>query len=54
MMVIAKPIQVTMVNAVPFKPAGAFCATSVENMGESAITTNPQKMMKTKNKINGK
>src|ERR1700754_1852157 len=38
MMGIENPIQFTMVNAVPFDRSGAYCATSVENMGESAIT----------------
>ena len=41
--VIENPIQLTMVNEVPLDSPGAFCATSVENRGESAITTNPQK-----------
>ena len=41
-MVIAKPIQFTIVSAVPFISAGAFCATIVEKRGESAITTIPQ------------
>jgi hypothetical protein len=49
MIVIEKPMQVTMVSAVPFVSAGAFWATSVEKSGESAITTNPQK---TRNPIN--
>jgi len=43
-MVIAKPIQLTIVKAVPLFSAGAFFATSVENNGESAMTTNPQKI----------
>ena len=42
MMVIEKPIQFTIVSAVPLDSCGAFCATNVENMGESAITTRPQ------------
>ena len=45
-MVIKKPIQFTMVNAVPFSFEFEFCATKVENRGESAITTNPQKNKK--------
>ena len=45
-MVIAKPIQFTMVSEVPLVLSGAFCATSVENKGESAITTHPQKKRK--------
>jgi len=36
------PIQLTIVKAVPLTETGAFCATSVENKGESAITTIPQ------------
>ena len=50
-MVRAKPIQVTMVNAVPLACGGAFWATNVENKGESAMTTMPQKKRKI---INGK
>ena len=38
-----KPIQFVMVNKVPLLSDGAFCATKVENKGESAITTIPQK-----------
>lgn len=37
-MVMAKPIDVTSVNAVPFRLLSAFCDTSAENCGESAIT----------------
>ena len=44
-------MQVTMVMAVPLIWAGTFCATRVENKGESAITTNPQKIRKMKNGI---
>lgn len=40
--VIAKPIDVTIVNAVPLLAAGADCATSVENCGESDTTVKPQ------------
>ena len=36
--VIAKPIQFTIVNEAPLDPTGAFLATRVENSGESAIT----------------
>lgn len=43
-MVIKKPIQLAMVRLVPFKCAGAFCAINVENSGESATTTIPQKI----------
>ena len=39
-----------MVNAVPFSFEFEFCATKVENRGESAITTNPQKNKKITNK----
>ena len=45
-MVMANPIELTMVKAVPLHSAGAFFATRVENRGESAMTTNPQKMRK--------
>ena len=38
-----KPMQFTIVKDVPLDSSGAFCATKVENKGESAITTNPQK-----------
>ena len=37
-----KPIQFTIVNEVPLESSGAFCATKVENKGESAITASPQ------------
>lgn len=40
--VIANPIQFTIVSAVALDSAGAFCATSVENNGESATTAIPQ------------
>lgn len=36
-------MEFTIVKAVPFNSNGAFWATSVENNGESAITTMPQK-----------
>ena len=49
-MVIEKPIQFTMVKAVPLNLGIAFCATSVENKGESAMTTIPQNNKKPKNK----
>ena len=45
-MVIEKPIQFTMVSEVPLDSSATFCATNVENKGESAITTNPQKNKK--------
>ena len=50
-MVIENPMQVTIVNDVPLEASGAFCATNVENKGESAITTHPQK---NRNPINTK
>jgi hypothetical protein len=49
-MVIEKPKQLTMVKAVPLSFTGAFCATNVENSGESAITTIPQKIRKAINR----
>ena len=45
-MVIANPIELTMVSAVPLDSPAAFLATSVENKGESATTINPQKIKK--------
>ena len=45
-MVMEKPIQFTIVSDVPLESSGALLATSVENNGESAITTNPQKNKK--------
>jgi len=50
--VIANPIEVTMVNAVPLFSAGADCATRVENCGESETTVSPQ-ITKIKMKIAG-
>ena len=50
-MVMENPMQLTMVSAVPFVSDAALCATKVENMGESAITTIPQKKRNTMNKI---
>ena len=47
--VIANPIDVTIVNPVPLFAAGADWATRVENCGESDTTVNPQI-----NKINRK
>lgn len=44
--VMAKPMQETIVNAVPFISEDAFWATKVEKSGESAITTMPQKSKK--------
>ena len=37
-------MQFTIVNAVPFDFGWLFCATKVEKSGESAITTNDQKI----------
>ena len=37
------PMQFTMVREDPFISSRAFCATNVENKGESAMTTIPQK-----------
>ena len=45
-MVMAKPIQLTIVKDVPLDASGAFWATKVENKGESATTTIPQKKRK--------
>ena len=47
--VIVNPIQFMIVSAEPLDSSAAFWATSVENSGESAITTNPQKKRKTIN-----
>jgi hypothetical protein len=50
MMVIENPMQFMIVSAEPLDSSAAFCATRVENSGESAITTSPQnnkKMIKT-------
>lgn len=45
-----KPIQFTIVSDVPLDSSGALCATNVENKGESAITTTPQKKRNAINK----
>lgn len=47
MMVMEKPMQVIIVINEPRMSAGAFCATRVENKGESATTENPQTNKKT-------
>lgn len=39
-------MQFTIVRNVPLDSPGTLCATSVENIGESAATTNPQKIRK--------
>ena len=49
-MVIEKPMQFTIVSAVPFNSAGAYCATNAENCGESATTAIPQNIRKVKKK----
>ena len=49
--VIENPIQLTIVSAVPFVSDAALCATKVENIGESAITTMPQKKRNAMNTI---
>ena len=49
-----KPIHVTIVIAVPLIDATAFWATIDENRGESAITTNPQKIKNKRNGMTGK
>ena len=46
-----KPIEFTMVKAVPFNSIVELNATSVEKSGESAITTIPQKIIKVINRI---
>ena len=51
MMVIPNTIQLTMVREVPFESAGAFWATKVENIGESAVTANPQTNRKRKSML---
>ena len=40
--VIAKPMQFTIVKDEPLSSTAAFCAISVENKGESATITIPQ------------
>ena len=51
MMVMEKPIQLTMVSDVPFDAGCAFCATNVENNGESAITAIPHINIKAINEV---
>jgi hypothetical protein len=50
--VMVNPIQFTMVSADPLLVSGAFLATKLENMGESAITKKLQQKRKNK-KANG-
>lgn len=45
-MVIAKPILLTIVSAVPWILSGAFWAIRVENIGESDTTVMPHITMK--------
>ena len=45
-------MQLTMVSEVPLDSSGALRATSVENKGESATTTNPQKNKNSNNMTN--
>lgn len=49
MIVMAKPMLLTIVSAVPLVSGSVLCATRVENNGESAITTIPQKSRKANN-----
>jgi hypothetical protein len=48
---IPKPNEFTMVRAVPLPEAGAFWATKVENIGESAVTAKPQNIKKRRKSI---
>ena len=49
-MVIAKPMQLTMVSDVPLDSGGALWATRVEKSGESAMTVTPHTKRNTSNK----
>ena len=42
-----------MVNAVPLKCSGAYCATRVENWGESGETVRPQTKTRKRNNHTG-
>ena len=42
-----------MVKAVPLRFSGAYCATNVENCGESGLTLKPQIKSSIKKKGNG-
>jgi len=53
MMVIANPIQLTIVSPVPLNSEGAAAATKVENCGESDMTTIPQIHDNVRNISNG-
>ena len=44
-MVIAKPMHVTIVSAVPLYSGTAVLATRLENWGESAATVTPHKLL---------
>ena len=46
MIEIKKPIEFTIVSAVPLSSTGTHCATKVENIGESEITVIPQNRRK--------
>jgi hypothetical protein len=46
MIVMENPMPFTIVNAVPFTFGSQFCATRVENSGESATTVAPQKSIR--------
>ena len=50
-MVMAKPMEFTMVSAVPRDSPSALFATMVEKSGESATTTAPQNRRKIISKI---
>lgn len=43
--VIVKPVQVTIVKAVPLNSGAAVCATNADICGESAATEIPQMVM---------
>ena len=49
--VIANPIQLTIVREVPLDSSGALNATSVENIGESAVANHPQKNKNTRKSV---
>jgi hypothetical protein len=53
MMVMKKPMQLTIVRADPTSSLGAVYATRVENWGESPTTTIPQKIKKDRNNSGG-
>lgn len=51
-MVMLKPMVLTIVKDVPLLLGSAYCATNVENKGESATTLKPQKIKKAINNGN--